>query len=57
MTIEPIHLDGIAALVAAQSTAMTKLKGEKDTEFVKRIVCAYLNAHAAGQFLLSDRVD
>jgi hypothetical protein len=22
------------------------LKGEKDTEFVKRIVCAYLNADA-----------
>ncbi len=53
--IEPHHLDGIAALVAAQSTPLKRLKDEKDTAFVKRIVCAYLNAHAAGQFLLADR--
>lgn len=42
--IEPHHLDGVAALVAADRTAMCKRKGEKDTEFVKRIVCAYINA-------------
>lgn len=40
----PRELDGTAALVAAASTAMCKRKGEKDTEFVKRIVCAYFNA-------------
>jgi len=42
--IEPRHLDGIAALVAAERTALCKRKGERDTEFVKRIVCAYINA-------------
>lgn len=52
--IEPHHLDGVAALVAAQSTPLKKQKGEKDTAFVKRIVCAYLNAHVAGQFLIND---
>lgn len=44
--LEPKHLDGIAALMAAQSTKLRKQKGERDTEFVKRIVCAYLNADA-----------
>jgi hypothetical protein len=53
--IEPHHLDGIAALVAAQSTPLKKQKDEKDTAFVKRIVCAYLNAHNAGLFVFSDR--
>jgi hypothetical protein len=38
------RLDGIAALMAAETTAMCKRKGEKDTEFVKRIVNAYLDA-------------
>jgi hypothetical protein len=52
--IEPHHLDGFAALVAAQSTPLKKQKGEKDTAFVKRVVCAYLNAHVAGQLLLND---
>jgi hypothetical protein len=40
MAIEPIHLDSVAALMAAESTSMCKTKGELDTEFVKRIVCA-----------------
>lgn len=52
--IEPHHLDGIAALVAARSTPLKKLKDEKDTAFVKRIVCAYLNAHTMGEALLSN---
>lgn len=52
--IEPHHLDGIAALIAAQSTPLKKQKDERDTAFVKRIVCAYLNAHMAGEFLLSE---
>lgn len=42
--VEPKHLDGIAALRAAALTTMGKEKGEKDTEFLKRIVCAYINA-------------
>ncbi len=36
--------DGIYALMAAGNTAMCKQKGERDTEFVKRIVCAYASA-------------
>lgn len=40
----PRRLDGVAAYLAAESTAMCKRKGEKDTEFVKRIVNAYLDA-------------
>jgi hypothetical protein len=46
VVIEPKDIDGVAALMAAERTEMRKLKGEKDTEFVKRIVCAYLNADA-----------
>lgn len=42
--IKPRHLDGIAALIAADNTSMRKIKGERDTEFVKRIVAAYMNA-------------
>ncbi len=42
--IRPIDLDGLAALVAAQRTTLRKEKGERDTAFIKRIVCAYLNA-------------
>ena len=45
--VKPKHLDGMAALVAAEHTAMRKLKGERDTEFVKRIVAAYINAVGA----------
>lgn len=45
--IRPRDLDGVAALIAAGETAMCKRKGERDTEFVKRIVAAYMNAHAA----------
>lgn len=44
---KPSDLDGMAALVAAEHTAMRKLKGELDTEFVKRIVAAYFNAVGA----------
>jgi hypothetical protein len=43
--IKPIHLDWAAALMAASRTRMSKEKDEVDTAFVKRIVCAYLNAH------------
>jgi hypothetical protein len=42
--IEPHHLDGVQALVAAESTPLVKQPGERDTEFVKRIVCAFHNA-------------
>jgi hypothetical protein len=52
--IEMHQLDGIAALVVARTTMLKKLKGERDTEFVKRIVCAYINAYEAGKFLLDD---
>lgn len=44
--IEPHHLDGMVALAVAQSTPLKKQKDERDTEFVKRIVCAYLNIHS-----------
>lgn len=43
---EARHLSGIAALAAAQSTRLHPMNGEMDTAFVKRIVCAYMNAHA-----------
>lgn len=42
--IRPVDLDGVAAMVAAQRTTLRKEKGERDTAFIKRIVCAYLNA-------------
>lgn len=42
--IRPAELNGIAALRAAMDTPLRKGREEKDTEFVKRIVCAYLNA-------------
>ena len=38
------NLSGIAALMAAEQTSMCKVKGEKDTEFVKRIVAHYVHA-------------
>lgn len=40
------RLRGVAALVAASLTPLRKLPAEKDTEFVKRIVNAYLDAEA-----------
>lgn len=49
--IEPKHLDSFTALLAAESTPMCQRKGERDTEFVKRIVCAYLNAMPASDAL------
>lgn len=55
MRFEPRDLDGVAALAAAcAAKPLRKLKGERDTEFVKRIVCAYLNADLA---LLTIRYD
>lgn len=49
MIIRPLDIDGGAALVTAGATQMCKRRGEKDTEFVKRIVSTYLNAtHALG---------
>jgi len=41
-----MKLDGAVALLAASRTAMKKLKGERDTEFVKRIVSEYMVAAA-----------
>ena len=35
------NLDGLTALAVAARTTMGKTKGEKDTEFVKRIVATY----------------
>jgi len=57
--IEPHHLDGMAALTAAESTPLRKQKGERDTEFVKRIVCAYMNASMliAGMEVLAAHAD
>lgn len=54
MIIRPLDIDGTAALVTAAlvtagATEMRKRRGERDTEFVKRIVSTYLNAtHALG---------
>lgn len=45
--VKPSDLDSTVALLAAETTAMRKLKGERDTEFVKRIVAAYLSADRA----------
>lgn len=42
--IRPIDIDGIAAVMVAETEPLAKRKGEKDTEFVKRIVAAYFNA-------------
>jgi hypothetical protein len=33
----------MAALMVAETECMAKRKGEKDTEFVKRLVAAYFN--------------
>ena len=46
LTVSDIYqnLSGIAALLAAEQTSMCKVKGEKDMEFVKRIVAHYLRA-------------
>lgn len=44
---KPSDLDSMAAILAAEHTAMKKMKGELDTEFVKRIVAAYFNACGA----------
>jgi hypothetical protein len=37
------RLSGVAALFAAESTTLKQQEGELDTEFVKRIVNAYLD--------------
>lgn len=42
--ITPYQLNYTAALIAANNTKLRKGRYERDTEFVKRIVCAYLNA-------------
>lgn len=36
--------DGVSALVVAESQYMRKTKGERDTEFVKRIAVGMINA-------------
>lgn len=49
LPVIPADVDGVAALWAAGHTAMRKQKGERDTEFVKRVVAAYLNGcHVMG---------
>jgi hypothetical protein len=49
LPVIPGDVDGMAALWAAEQTAMCKQRGERDTEFVKRIVAAYLNGcHVLG---------
>ena len=47
LTYEEIYrnLDGLVAITVASRTTMGKTKGEKNTEFVKRIVAHY--AHIA----------
>ena len=42
--IAPRDLDGLAVMAVIETEKMSKQKGEYDTEFVKRIVCAYMNA-------------
>jgi hypothetical protein len=42
--ITAVDLDSVVALVVAESMPLTKQEGECDTEFVKRIVCGYMNA-------------
>ena len=42
--VRPAELNGIAALRAAVDTPLRKGREKKDAEFVKRIVCAYMNA-------------
>ncbi len=44
--IEPKDIDGVAALMTAEREDMCKRKGERDTEFVRRIVASYFNCHA-----------
>lgn len=50
--VEPHHLDGMAALLAAGRTKTRRLKDERDTAFIKRIAAAYLTAHI--EMLLTD---
>jgi hypothetical protein len=42
--ITAADLDSTVALIVAESMPLTKQEGERDTEFVKRIVCGYMNA-------------
>lgn len=51
--IAPRDLNYTAALIAANNTKLRKLPGERDTEFVKRIVCAYQNAIPEAEALLA----
>jgi hypothetical protein len=55
--LQPKHLDSIAALMTAQKEPLRKLKGERDTDFVKRIVATYLNYDEAvkGAFGYAER--
>lgn len=51
--ITPKDLSFTAALLAAQRTSLKKARHEYNTEFVKRIVCAYLNAVPEAEALLT----
>lgn len=51
MTIEPLHLNSVAALIAAETTSLKKEKNEPDPAFVKRIVCSYFNALPSSEAL------
>lgn len=48
--------DGIAALMAAEVSKLSKQKGERDTEFVKRIAKAY-NQHAVRLFMMRNHME
>lgn len=45
LTFEEIYrnLNGVTALAVAEVETMGKLKGERDTEFVKRIVARFMS--------------
>lgn len=45
MKVEAHHLCGVSALYAANHTPLQQQPDERDTAFVKRIVCAYHNAY------------
>jgi hypothetical protein len=42
--IKRSDLNNVALLLTAEVQRMSKMKGEKDTEFIARIVVTYLNA-------------
>lgn len=53
--IDVNSLDGIACLMVAETEILRKQKGERDTEFVKRIVAAYLTAWGINSIMCGTR--